>query len=92
MYVNGTPNKFSQDTWIVKPTDSIIVNELDDIYMGKVNCDCKLTGTLKRHGVEMYNPCMDIKTLHLHLQNARTQTYNVANTEYVDSCSLQDIY
>lgn len=92
MYVNGAPNKFSQDTWIIKPTDNIIVDELEDIYMGRVNCDCNLTGVFKKHNIKIYNPCVDVKTLHVHMQNNRRQDYSNANVNYVECCSLQDIY
>jgi hypothetical protein len=85
------PNKYSQDTWCFK-TPILVPSELELIHMGKVACDSHLSNVYKHYQQFIYNPCMDIKTLHIHLQNSRTQTYNVANAGYVDSCSLQDIY
>jgi hypothetical protein len=85
------PNKYSQDTWCFK-TPIFVPSELELIHMGKVACDSHLSNVYKHYQQFIYNPCMDIKTLHVHLQNSRTQTYNVANAGYVDSCSLQDIY
>ena len=85
------PNKYSQDTWCFK-TPVLIPSELELINMGKVACDSHLSNVYKHYQQFIYNPCIDIKTLHVHLQNSRTQTYNVANAGYVDSCSLQDIY
>jgi hypothetical protein len=88
---NGEPNIYSQDTWIFK-TPVTVPGELELIQIGTVNCDCKLTKIYKHYQFDMYNPCMDIKTLHLHLQNTRKQDYSVANTNYVECCTLQNIY
>lgn len=85
------PNKYSQDTWCFK-TPVLVPSELELIKMGKVACDSHLSNVYKHYQQFIYNPCMDIKTLHIHLQNSRTQTYNVANAGYVECCSLQDIY
>jgi len=85
------PNKYSQDTWCFK-TPILIPSELELIHMGKVACDSKLSEVYKHYQRSIYNPCVDIKTLHMHMQNSRTQTYNIANAGYVESCKLQDIY
>jgi hypothetical protein len=85
------PNKYSQDTWCFK-SPILVPSELELIRMGEVACDSKLSDVYKHYHRGIYNPCLDIKTLHLHLQNSRTQTYNISNAGYVDSCSLQDIY
>jgi hypothetical protein len=85
------PNKYSQDTWCFK-SPILVPSELELIYMGQVACDSKLSDVYKHYQHGIYNPCVDIKTLHMHMQNSRTQTYDVANAGYVEHCRLENIY
>ena len=85
------PNKYSQDTWCFK-SPILVPSELELIHMGEVACDSKLSDVYKHYQREIYNPCVDIKTLHMHMQNSRTQTYDVANAGYVEHCRLENIY
>tara|TARA_R110002167_G_scaffold21345_2_gene77733 strand:+ start:941 stop:1816 length:876 start_codon:yes stop_codon:yes gene_type:complete len=84
------PNKYSQDTWCFK-SPILVPSELELIRMGEVACDSKLSDVYKHYQREIYNPCMDIKTLHMHMQNSRTQSYDVVNAGFVENCLLQDI-
>lgn len=84
------PNKYSQDTWCFK-SPVLVPSELELIHMGEVACDSKLSDVYKHYQHSIHNPCVDIKTLHMHMQNSRTQTYNVSNAGYVTSCGITDI-
>ena len=84
------PNKYSQDTWCFK-SPVLVPSELELIHMGVVACDSELSDVYKHYQYPIYNPCVDIKTLHMHMQNSRTQTYNVSNAGYVTSCGIADI-
>jgi len=85
------PNKYSQDTWWFE-TPVLIPSELQLIHVGELLCDSKLSEIYKHYQHPIFNPCIDIKTLHMHMQNARTQTYNTSHPGHVECCSLLDIY
>lgn len=84
------PNGYSQDTWIIKPPFDT-PPEFKNIYMGKIACDSELGNITKQNGIAVYNPCMDVKTLHIHLQNSRTQTYDISNAGYITPTTLAQI-
>lgn len=87
---NEQPNKYSQDTWCFQ-SPILTPSELQLVYMGKVACDSEISNVYKHYEYPIYNPSIDIKTLHMHMQNKRTQEYNIANAGYVDYCSLNNI-
>lgn len=89
-HYHETPNKFSQDTWVIN-TPFKIHPECKNIFMGEIGCDSAISKIYKNSDTKVLNPCIDIKTLHIHLQNSRSQKYNVHNGEYVDHCNINDI-
>jgi hypothetical protein len=68
------PNPGSQDVWIFK-------GKLKDIYgdfqLGFWACDCRLIYELRKAGYVVQNPCITIKTYHLHreLRNLAVNPY-----------------
>jgi hypothetical protein len=65
----------SQDTWIWKgkiDLDKIIV----DYFLGQVGCDNAICGEFHNNGYLVINPCLDIKTYHLHQDTSRAYTDN----------------
>lgn len=94
-------NTISQDTWIYK-TPLQYPDSLVKYKLGELACDCFISRDFKQHDIHVYNPCMDIKTLHLHFQNSRTQDYSetsqkILETQFnnvwptVSVCDINDI-
>jgi hypothetical protein len=98
------PNVYSQDTWIYE-TPIKYPDITYKIRLGQILCDSNIIECFKEFRTPLYNPCKDFKTLHLHLQNKRTQNYtNVNDSEFkyfdknwphswpkVNPCNLKDI-
>jgi len=72
-HANGNINTISQDTWI-HDTTLPHIHELEKVYIGTNACDCLVGNILREHNVNTVNPCIDIKTIHVHLQNNRSNT------------------
>lgn len=72
-HANNDINTISQDTWIHNKTLPYI-EEFKNIYLGTNACDCIVGNILRENNIQPVNPCIDIKTLHLHLQNQRSNT------------------
>jgi len=94
-------NTISQDTWIYNTPFDFPVS-FSKINLGEIACDCHVSQQLKKAGIRTYNPCMDIQTLHLHLQNSRIQDYGdsvikILNNQFngtwptVDVCDVHHI-
>lgn len=84
------PNMYSQDTWCVKKGLNIPA-DCGDIHMGTILCDSRLSDCFKHNNISVFNPCLDIKTLHVHLQNNRSQTYNKHHPGCVECCDIKSI-
>lgn len=65
------PNILSQDTWVYE-TPLKYPKELKDVRMGTMLCDSNLNYLFKLHNLPIYNPCLDLRTFHIHFQNARS--------------------
>lgn len=89
-HYNEIPNKFSQDTWIIN-TPFKILPGCENLFIGEIGCDSNIANIYKDSDTKVFNPCIDIKTLHIHLQNSRSQKYNVHLDGYVEHCNLNDI-
>lgn len=76
-------NTISQDAWVYN-TPFDFPASFSKIELGTIACDCHVSQQLKITGVETYNPCMDIQTLHLHLRNSRTQDYGNSATKILN--------
>lgn len=63
----------SQDTWIFEsPLDLRSLNpEFDQIQLGTWECDGAINYFVKNSNINIFNPCLDIKTLHIHFSNVR---------------------
>ena len=64
------PRTDSQDTWIMKTP--IKVPKESDFYFGVPGCDNHIAFLLSKEDYQVFNPCYDIKTYHLHRTNKRT--------------------
>ncbi len=70
------PRTDSQDSWICKTPCKQLVNDMTDIPLGKPGCDNRIAWILSNElGIKVYNPCYDIKSYHLQLdESSRTWT------------------
>lgn len=73
----GKPNTMSQDCWVFNNTLPIL-SECNHIHLGEIACDPRISKIYKKI-ITVENPCYDLKTIHLHFQNARSQNYDVSN-------------
>jgi hypothetical protein len=65
----------SQDTWVFD--GAIPIMEGADFYVGGVaGCDNKIAYIIKQNGYELFNPCKDIKTFHVHNSGVRNYISN----------------
>lgn len=67
--------RYSQDCWIVKTP--ILLNDNFKFYMGIPGCDNRIAYELLQMYGDIINPCLDIKTYHLH--NSAIRTYTVGH-------------
>ena len=71
------PRADSQDTWIFL-SDSIHQKSLPyatfDFPLGRAGCDNAFAAHLLRNRFSLFNPCLSIKTNHLHVSEHRTWT------------------
>jgi hypothetical protein len=65
------PNILSQDSWVYQ-TPLKYPEELRKVKMGTMLCDSNLNYLFKKHNLPIYNPCLDLRTFHIHFQNARS--------------------
>jgi hypothetical protein len=65
------PNVLSQDTWVYEAPLNY-PSELNQVRMGEMLCDSNLNYLFKLHNLSIYNPCLDLRTFHIHFQNARS--------------------
>lgn len=56
----------SQDVWVFKLPIFKTMNESVNFFLGKWGCDNRFAHELKKHGYNVTNPCLSIKTYHLH--------------------------
>jgi len=60
----------TNDVWVfkgkIKP-----VPDCENIFLGKCGCDNAIAERIQRAGYVVKNPCLDIKTFHLHLTQIR---------------------
>lgn len=73
-------SRFSQDTWIFKPIVSFKNSSNisgGDFYMGIPGCDNRIAAEFHLSGYKVSNPCLSIKSYHLH--NSRYRTYTNDN-------------
>lgn len=65
------PNIWSHDTWIFKTP----IREFEDktIQLGTTYCDCRIAYQAQQAGYKVINPCLSIKSCHLHLSGVRHQ-------------------
>lgn len=74
-------NKYlSQDTWIYKTK---IDDSIGNYFIGQHGCDNRLLHELKENGINVFNPCFSIKSIHVHMSQLRTYFDN-PNYEFVD--------
>ena len=86
---------WSQDTWIFNKTINLHINqiqELNNIYIGTVRCDSKINYYLKLTNIDIKNYCIDIRTVHMHLQGCRKQDYTIESIDYYNNSPLQVSY
>jgi hypothetical protein len=65
------PNILSQDTWVYQ-TPLKYPEELKDVRMGEMLCDSNLNYFFKVYNLPIFNPCLDLRTFHIHFQNCRS--------------------
>jgi len=65
------PNILSQDTWVYESPLNY-PSELNQVKIGEMLCDSNLNYLFKLHNLPIYNPCLDLRTFHIHFQNARS--------------------
>ena len=58
----------SFDTWIWK---GLITKDIGNYFMGETCCDVKLSLEFYNNGYKLKNPCLDLKTYHIHLTEIR---------------------
>jgi hypothetical protein len=82
----------SQDTWAFRVP--IKVPPKSDFYFGTLGCDNYITTLLKAEGYRLWNPCLSVKSYHLHLTGHRTfkNEYFVPkhNFTFVDLCEIEE--
>jgi hypothetical protein len=61
----------SQDTWIFSTP---IINFYSEIYLGYLCCDQAIAYSAFKSGLNVINPCLSIKTFHVHESGIRTYT------------------
>lgn len=65
---DGSPNFFSADVWgYIPPRKSWF---RADFEVGSFQCDSFLNYHLWRGGYEVYNPCLDVRAMHIHADDA----------------------
>lgn len=87
----------SQDTWIFY--GAVPQVEGADFFVGGVaGCDNKIAYLLERAGYEVYNPSIDVRTIHVHNSNIRNYIVNGKIKEQLPPpykilppCSLRDV-
>jgi len=62
----------SQDTWAFYKT-SLDISQLE-VYMGADGCDNRIAALLSIQGLQITNPCLSIKTYHIHSSQKRNYT------------------
>jgi len=80
----------SQDAWIFRSPvnlDEFRDTEFEKIQLGTWNCDCALNHFFLNSSVQILNPCLDIKVLHVHFSNNRS--YNDSKIEY--ACEIEGL-
>ena len=70
----------SADTWIFKSPLPIFKS---DFRLGVSNCDTQVADAARKAGLRVVNPCLSIKTWHLHFSGFR-------NEERADSYAYAD--
>ena len=66
-----------QDTWIVRDADfSDIAKSMDYIPLGIPGCDNRFSRVMHNSGFTIWNPCLNVKTLHNHKSEKRTYKIN----------------
>lgn len=80
-HANNNINTISQDTWIHSKSIPYI-KEFKNIYLGTNACDCIVGNLLRENNITPVNPCIDIRTLHIHLQNQRS---NTCDTQHISN-------
>jgi hypothetical protein len=63
------PNFKSQDSWIFK---GMLPDNIGDYFMGVPGCDNRLAAELVANGFNIYNPCLSVRSIHLHATEKRT--------------------
>jgi hypothetical protein len=65
------PNILSQDCWVYEAPLNFPI-DLEKVKMGEMLCDSNLNYLFKLNKLPIYNPCLDLRTFHIHFQNARS--------------------
>lgn len=90
---NNKPRVNSQDCWIFKSPLKVDIKRLD-FEFGTLGCDNVFANVVYTSGIYISNPCLDIKTIHVHLSNFRTYNNNIwINRDYcyVIPCNLREM-
>jgi hypothetical protein len=68
------PKQFSQDTWAWRGKNKI---KNANFYLGIYACDNRIAAEAQLAGYEVFNPCLSIKTYHLHLTVGRADDFEI---------------
>lgn len=76
--IPGTPS-LSQDTWIFRfnTHSNIPPMHLPNVPMGVPGCENRLAAVMHQKGYHVQNPCIDLRTLHVHASGFRS--YNLGD-------------
>lgn len=66
----------SQDVWCFKGKINSTLIEHSDFKLGVAGCDNRIAFEIKRTGLDISNPSLDIITIHLHNSNIRNYIIN----------------
>lgn len=71
--IPGFPS-ITQDTWIFKAKLATQISDLNllEIPLGLPGCENRLVAILNNMNIRVSNPCLDIKTIHVHESNFRS--------------------
>lgn len=74
---------WSQDVWVI--SSDVVISEAFkknlDIPLGVPRCDNKIAYLFSVRGFEIYNPCYEIKTVHVH--ETQLRTYDKCNDKQI---------
>ena len=83
---NGTPRNDSQDCWIFK-SPLKVDTKLLNFEFGTLGCDNVFANIIYNSGIYISNPCLEIKSIHVHCSNFRT--YDNSTRLWGNYCKLE---